>query len=338
MIKQITAEKTFEKAIEDFGEKNKRNVLVVKEFDGKAEVICSSSIAKKLQKRPKFVKELQKLLEDDTDDDDDDEYKLVSNKQLHLPKLSIPFKDIERGWNIEAARENASLYLNILGYGVGGNKSLVNGKNKTSEKPEWWDDANNFDKFTYPSKAKLNVNEDIIASILRFHGYDPETHCLTPPIKENISKRKSKKKRLGDSILEDDSAIVDIGEVNVDIDNNRDEVESRNWEDLEIDSRNKAETGDEEAPSCSKTQNRRKCNKKSYVEESDEEAEVPSKKSKSKYLLNPKLSWFEENVIQKNIRERKELEKKLGLDKMADELRKTAKDYDELDLVYSSDE
>ena len=49
MIKQIIAEKTFEKAIEDFAEKNKRNILVVKEFDGRAEVICSSSIAKKLQ-------------------------------------------------------------------------------------------------------------------------------------------------------------------------------------------------------------------------------------------------------------------------------------------------
>ena len=114
------------------------------------------------------------------------------------------------------------LYLNILEYGVGGNKSLVDGKNKTSEKPEWWDDANNFDKFTHPSKAKLNVNEDIIASILKYHGYDPEIHCLTPPL-------------------------VDIGEVNVDINNNRGDVDSRNREDVEIESRNRAdsESGDE---------------------------------------------------------------------------------------------
>ena len=32
-------------------------------------------------------------------------------------------------------------------------------------------------------------------------------------------------------------------------------------------------------------------------------------------------------MIQKNIKEIKELEKQLGLDKMLDELRKTAKDY-----------
>ena len=41
----------------------------------------------------------------------------------------------------------------------------------------------------------------------------------------------------------------------------------------------------------------------------------------------------------KNIKERRELDKKLGIDKLADELRKTSKDYDQnLDLVYSSDE
>ena len=341
MIKQVVVEKIFDKAIEDFGEKNKRNILVVKEFDGRAEVICSSSIARKLEKRPEFVKELQKLLEDDTETTDDDDYNLVSNKRLHLPKLSIPFKDTKRGWNIEVARENATLYLNILGYGIGGSKSLVTRKNKTSEKPEWWDDANNFDKFTHPSKSKLNVNEDVIASILKYHGYDPETHCLTPPIKENIRQNKSKKKRLGDSILEEDPAIVDIGEVNVDIDNNRDDVASTNREDVEDYSSNSTDPEDieKDEASCSKQKNHRKCKKKSFVEESDEEVPLKKAKSKCQNLINPKLSWFEENVIQKNIRERRELEKKLGIDKLADELRKTSKDYDQnLDLVYSSDE
>ena len=51
------------------------------------------------------------------------------------------------------------------------------------------------------------------------------------------------------------------------------------------------------------------------------------KKQKKKQLANPKLSWFEENVIRKNIEEREELAKKLGIDNIAEELRKTAKDY-----------
>ena len=56
------------------------------------------------------------------------------------------------------------------------------------------------------------------------------------------------------------------------------------------------------------------------------DCDVPRKKTK-KQLANPKLSWFEENVIRKNIEERKELAKKLGIDDIAEELRKTAKDY-----------
>ena len=146
---------------------------------------------------------------------------------------------------------------------------------------------------------------------------------------------------MGESIIEDDPAIVDIGEVNVDINNSRDDVGNSNREDVEDYSSNSADPEGiaEDEASCSKAKNHRKCKKKSFVEESDEE--VPSKKAKSKCqnLINPKLSWFEENVIQKNIRERKELEKKLGIDKLADELRKTSKDCDQdLDLVYSSDE
>ena len=51
---------------------------------------------------------------------------------------------------------------------------------------------------------------------------------------------------------------------------------------------------------------------------------VPKKRTK-KELAKPKLSWFEENVIQKNIKEREDFAKKLGIDTIADELRKTAK-------------
>ena len=104
---------------------------------------------------------------------------------------------------------------------------------------------------------------------------------------------------MGDSILEEDPAIVDIGEVNVDIDNNRDDVASRNREDVEDYSSNSTDPEgiEKDEASCSKPKNHRKCKKKSFVEESDEE--VPSKKAKSKCqnLINPKLSWFEENVI-----------------------------------------
>ena len=81
--------------------------------------------------------------------------------------------------------------------------------------------------------------------------------------------------------------------------------------------------------------NNEKTNEDSTDDESEDDWEdvnektdydVPRKKTK-KQLANSKLSWFEENVIRKNIEERKELAKKLGIDDIAEELRKTAKDY-----------
>ena len=44
-----------------------------------------------------------------------------------------------------------------------------------------------------------------------------------------------------------------------------------------------------------------------------------------KQLANPKLSCFEENVIKKNIKEREELAKELGIDNIPTEFRNTAK-------------
>ena len=121
MTKQVIGDKMFTKAMEEYGEKNQRNLLVVKEFDGKAEVVCSSKIARKLKQRPDLIKELQKLLVDGDDDenednvDDENDYELVSNKAFHLPKLPVPFKDVKNGWNIKVARDYATLYLNLLG-------------------------------------------------------------------------------------------------------------------------------------------------------------------------------------------------------------------------------
>ena len=57
------------------------------------------------------------------------------------------------------------------------------------------------------------------------------------------------------------------------------------------------------------------------------EEEIPTKKKKKqsdKLVINPEKSWFEINVIDKNIRERKEMEERIGLTKMVEELRNSA--------------
>ena len=162
---EVIADKVFGKAIEDYGEKLRRNVLVVTKFENRAEVIVSTNIARKLEKRPELAKALQELFESGNDGQEEDDYSLVSNRSIHFPKLLASFKDIKRGWNNDVVIDQTTLYLNILGYGKGGSKSLVDTKFKKAEKPKWWDDANNFEKYSHPSKAKMRVNQDIIEHI-----------------------------------------------------------------------------------------------------------------------------------------------------------------------------
>ena len=120
-------------------------------------------------------------------------------------------------------------------------------------------------------------------------------------IQKKIRKFTKKKEKhiLGESLIEDDPAIVDL---RVDTNDNND---NSNHEVTDSEDENSIEGSDSSNGNIAE-----------YV--------VPKKKIK-KELLNPKLSWFEENVIQKNIKEREEFAKKLGIDKIADELRKTAK-------------
>ena len=319
MSKQVIADKMLMKAVENYAEKNNRDVLMVTEFDNSAEIVISSRIRRKLENQPELVRALKELFENEDADDHDEDFKLFSSKRLSLPKLAVRFKDVERGWNFEIAQNQAILYLNILDYGNGGSKSLVTTKNRTAEKPEWWDDDNNFDKYVHPTKSKLKINEDVISSILTHYQYDPLTHCENPPIKEKKQKKK-KQKSLAASVIEDDPAIIG--------------VRHKPKDDDELDS-------EQNDPEGSKGRRTRK--KSSCFLDSDSDNDEPSKKTKKKVTdsLFPTLppSWFEINVIQKNIRERKEMEKALGIDKLSEDLRKGSNKTftEELDEIYDDE-
>ena len=51
----------------------------------------------------------------------------------------------------------ATLSLYLLDYGLVGYKSLVDTKYKAAQKSEWWDDDNNFEKYSHPSKATIKT-------------------------------------------------------------------------------------------------------------------------------------------------------------------------------------
>ena len=65
------------------------------------------------------------------------------------------------------------------------------------------------------------------------------------------------------------------------------------------------------------------------------EEEIPKKRKKkqsNKLVINPEKSWFEINVIDKNIRERKGMEERIGLTRIVQELRNSA-DYVKIKLI-----
>ena len=94
------------------------------------------------------------------------------------------------------------------------------------------------------------MNEDVISSILQHYGYEVESHCTFPSINEQRNQIEPTGKVLGESILEEDSAILELGIV--DMDNNRD-----------------IDTSDQIPKVVQRVQ--RKSEKKNYIEESDEE-------------------------------------------------------------------
>ena len=67
-------------------------------------------------------------------------------------------------------------------------------------------------KISHPTKAKLKVNEDVISSILKHYNYDVNTQCEIPSqkVKKSRGKKKPAGKILGESLLEDDPAIVEL--------------------------------------------------------------------------------------------------------------------------------
>ena len=90
---------------------------------------------------------------------------LKSTRPLTLPPLFAPFKDEKKGWTKSNVAEQVTLYINLLGYGYGGDKTFVaSTKHKDSSKPEWFPDSISYESYTHPSKAKITKNEDVIES------------------------------------------------------------------------------------------------------------------------------------------------------------------------------
>ena len=217
-----------------------RKLLVITSFDNIKNISGSFGIMKQLENNPELVEILKNLFVDEAPEDNlkqqedkseenqqedkseesetnhitknnEETTKLYTNKTFHLPKLACPFKDKHCGWNKHVARDQTLLYLNVLNYGCGGEHTLKDTKHKKAEKPKWWPNSLNLDKYPHPSQASISANEDIIESILQYYGYNISTHCHTrKQFKQLGAKKRKANKTLSISIVEDDSSIVSV--------------------------------------------------------------------------------------------------------------------------------
>ena len=161
-----------------------------------------------LGKKPELMAALMELFENKSlvttkSEETVEKPEVKMNRPLILPPPFAPFKNEKMGWTKAMVAEQLNLYLNLLGYGVGGDKSFVAGtKNKDTSKPAWFPDSISFEDYSHHSKAKLRENEEIIQSLLNYYGIDVHKHVV-----EGLHQKRFKGARklsiLGDKLVSD---------------------------------------------------------------------------------------------------------------------------------------
>ena len=194
MLAEVVADKKFCKAMTCYVEDDSRDLFSVTVFNGKAQFSASPKVAKLMEDHPDVLGALKEVFEKKLVVEEEvvekPELKIVED--VALPLLFAPFKDKTRGWTIDNVEVQLTVYLNILGYGIGGDKSLVNTKFKTATKPDWFPASVNFDVYSHPSHAKMQDNENIIESLFKHFGLDPLKHAKEG---EKIQKPAKKSKK-----------------------------------------------------------------------------------------------------------------------------------------------
>ena len=133
-VAKVVADNVPKKALKTYTNKGKRSLLNVTVFDGVVDIQGSKRVIAALKGNPELEYSLHKLFdilkdvpEEDIEDGevDEDLKEEVSslNSIVSLPKLFAPFKDKSRGWTVKNVEQQALLYINILGYGNGGQHS-----------------------------------------------------------------------------------------------------------------------------------------------------------------------------------------------------------------------
>ena len=185
-------------------------------------------------------------------------------------------------------------------------------------------------QYEHPSKEAVQKNEFLIEGILTFFDYDVMTHCNFPPTIEPKSRKTEKKK---DHVpIERNSrkpVEVEIGE----LEDNNEEIDHE-----------QVVQGPKNGKAVQTKRTKNSKHQENFIDKDEEELEVVAKKKSKKHhpakRIDVELSDFERNVIMKNIEERKQLERELGIHTLAQELKanRTTNFVSGLDNMLNSDD
>ena len=129
------------------------------------------------------------------------------DQKISFPPFEVKFKG--QLWTAQKARGALIKMLNILGFGKGGSKSFK----VATDEPEGWPDEYSFDVFEHPSYVKMKECNDIIESLMRYHGVDAfsHPHITEEPPTPQKRKSKGKGKRVKETVENDpnDNSVVE---------------------------------------------------------------------------------------------------------------------------------
>ena len=185
---QIKADQTFDKMLKDHVTNKGRRTLCIS-IRGSQAVLSGeedSVVLANANLNEMTVADLIEAMQGMENDHEAMSYK--TTEKITFPPMKVKFKG--RRWSLQVARDQLSIFMNILGFGKGGTKKFK----VAAHEPDGWPDEHSFEAFEHPSYANLNMVNDIIQSILDYHGFDAKSHPYTGEEPKTPPPKKKKKK------------------------------------------------------------------------------------------------------------------------------------------------
>ena len=201
-------DQNFDKMMREYVCKNQRRSICLSLRDGEA-VLCGEENSVDLALENLESMTVGELIEAmkvmDTIEDPITFKTSKQENEISFPPFAVKFKG--RLWTAQKARGALIKILNLLGFGKGGLKSFK----VATDEPEGWPDEYSFELFKHPSYVNMKACNDIIESLMRYHGVDAHLHPHITEEPPTPQKRKRKGRKAEETVEDDpnDNSVVE---------------------------------------------------------------------------------------------------------------------------------